>query len=361
MKIKMYKKELLETLKTVCYGIEKTHFPILNYVAIEAKDGYVNFRTTDLNTYIEAKTKPTIFEEGNICVDAKQFLNIVKSISEETVNLETDEIYLKIETENSNYKLETRSYDEFPIMEKPLNYGYTLGNFKETCELSLPSMKNPKTYFNETLDGLFFEAKDGTLSLVATNGNCMYCSQKNFYLTKDEEEFNFILPSDSVKKLSKILGFNGIRWFFDKELQLLFIYHNELRITCRTLDRKFPNFRAVLPKGRTTEVSFHKKEMEALLKASLNVGDNYAYLNFSKEHINLNKRDFSNSILYRQFGGEEIEIGIDAKKLLTLLKPIRDKVISFGLTDRLHAIEIITGNKENQILIMPIMITKKEA
>ena len=67
-------------------GVRKT-MPILQNVLVEAKDGFVNLTTTNLDLGIRCAVKANVLEEGSVTLPVKELGRIVRELAEMEVNV----------------------------------------------------------------------------------------------------------------------------------------------------------------------------------------------------------------------------------------------------------------------------------
>ena len=88
---------------------------ITSHIYIAAKNGVLNIRATDHEIGLAYKlSNVKITDEGYATANGKKLLDIIKSLKDDEVILETVNNYLYIKQKNSKYKLPMYKFEDFP-------------------------------------------------------------------------------------------------------------------------------------------------------------------------------------------------------------------------------------------------------
>ena len=112
MNFKINKKELLDALNISSKAVSSTTpLPTLSGIKFEIKNDHINLISSDSNISIlivldnKEKEILTVEQEGEIVIDSKYILEIVRKTDGDIINFETlDGDYIKIFGINSEYK-----------------------------------------------------------------------------------------------------------------------------------------------------------------------------------------------------------------------------------------------------------------
>ena len=110
-------KNALESIVTNTnpYLEKKDLSAITSHIFISAKDGILNIKATDHEIGLAYKlSNVKIMDEGNATANGKKLLDIIRSLKDEEVTLETVNNYLYIKQKNSKYKLPMYKFEDFP-------------------------------------------------------------------------------------------------------------------------------------------------------------------------------------------------------------------------------------------------------
>src|SRR5579871_1274099 len=90
MKTVVLADELQKALSFISHAIStRSQLPILLHVLLETKEGKLQVSATDLEIGMQTLIPATIDEPGGITVPAKLFLELVNSLPQDKVSLET--------------------------------------------------------------------------------------------------------------------------------------------------------------------------------------------------------------------------------------------------------------------------------
>jgi len=159
--------------------------PILRNVLVEASDGAVTLRTTNLDLAIRCTIKAEVEEEGGLTLPVRKLASIVRELPNLDVFVETDsKPSARIKSGGSKYQIVGIAADEFP----------PLPSFDDKHEFTLPQddvvgMLRSVSYAQSSdesryiLNGVFFNFADDKLTMVATDDpqSCLGAFRSNKY------------------------------------------------------------------------------------------------------------------------------------------------------------------------------------
>ena len=116
MKISCLKSDLLNGVQIVYKAVpSKTTMTILECILIEAFNGKIKLTANDTELGIETYINGNIKEEGDICIDARMFQEIVRKLPDNEINIETDNNMVStITCEKARFNISGKSSEEFP-------------------------------------------------------------------------------------------------------------------------------------------------------------------------------------------------------------------------------------------------------
>ena len=261
--------ELKNALQDVTGVVSKDlSMPILSHVLIEKDNSHISITGTNLEMQITVKA--SFIEADNfdpITVSGKKLYDIVRSLDDQNIQINTTKSRLILKTNNSTFKLSTLPANNFPTFEdiKPIetftiNQAQLLDLLNKT---SFSMASNPDVRF--ILCGLLLEVTPNNLTAVATDAHRLAISSTHLE-KKQTNNLNCILPRKAVLELSRIL--QG-----DKEAKVS-IGSNQLRVDFKDLsfisklmDGKFPaGYKGVIPTTATIEILLEKQMIRSALQ-----------------------------------------------------------------------------------------------
>jgi len=341
--LKVDKKEFIDGLSVVGKVVRTTPtMPILSNVKIEVKEGRGKIIGTDLEIgiiyYFSCEGEDTEF-----LVSERIIEDIVKSLSDETFIIDVNEGFIEIKSKNNLYKVRTVD-DEFPFInieniDKRIDFKTEYikkGLRKINFAIGLP--ERTRIEFTSAL----FEIKEDMVKIVGTDGNRL-ALYKNGDFKRDESEFEFLVPKQSINMLINVLsfekkdtitfGFSGKSFYYEGD-RIYFI--------SRLGQGKFPDYEMVLPKENSDFIILNREELiKALSRINLITREGTGKVTFERVDDTLKLYGFSTEI------GEGVEnIGIfegnlkngvkiffDTKRLIEGLKYIDDERVKMLVFD----------------------------
>ncbi|MBQ7073608.1 hypothetical protein IJM86_00750 [bacterium] len=105
---------MVDIVDIACRFVSKNStLPILQNIYLKASIDSLTVRATDMEKYVEMELPCNIMMEGAITVNAKMFLDVLKSIEEEKVELSVQGEQLQIKTLGDDFKINGISAGEY--------------------------------------------------------------------------------------------------------------------------------------------------------------------------------------------------------------------------------------------------------
>lgn len=278
MKFSIQRELLLQPISQVVGVVERRQtLPVLANFLIATTGNRLSITGTDMEVELVTTAEAKVESEGEITVPARKLVDIVRMLPEGVsvqAVLEGDK--LTVSSGRGRYTLSTLPATEFPATDQV----ETL----EVIKIQEATLKNllDKTSFamaNQDvryyLNGLLFDFHDGTLSTVATDGHRLAVCDLGSDLGLTGER-QLIVPRKGVLELSRMLS-------DDDALVELALGKNHIRLvkgssifTSKLIDGRFPEYKAVIPKGTDRHVKLDRSAfMQALQRASILSNEKY--------------------------------------------------------------------------------------
>ncbi len=193
------------------------------------------------------------------------------------------------------------------------------------------------------LKGVFFQLKEDSLSLVATDGRRLAVSTKKMPLNDQGE---FILPSMTVAELEKIpeLSENIDIAYTDRQVSIRMDlketensgFSNSIYLVSKVVEGKYPNFKQVIPKDDFNQAVVERELMQECVHRAALVSDEKVTLRLKHNEMEifgqstLGDASESMSISYE---GDDSVVSFNPKFLLDPLKSISSDKINFEFRD----------------------------
>ena len=115
MKFSVARSELLDTLSVVGKGMSaRSTLPILSGILISAGNGEIQLQATDLEVSVRRSCAALVEGDGQVVVPGKLITEIVRSLPEAAVTLETDGETAHIRCQHASFTIKTLNAKDFP-------------------------------------------------------------------------------------------------------------------------------------------------------------------------------------------------------------------------------------------------------
>lgn len=344
--------------------------PILGCFLFKVIESKLTIIASDLETTLQIQTEATCSEEkGSFAVAADLVMDIVKSLSDESLVLNFSQNELEIESFSGNYKMAVDDASAFPnTPETNQENEISLEAHVLNKALTNTSFATGTDELRAMLTGVCLDFQKEALVFVATDANKLVKYTRNDI--KSEEQKQLIIPKKPISVLTTALmgkdevvkiGYNNTNVSFEME--------NTVMI-CRLIDAKYPNYEGVIPKENPNTLIINRAELlKSIKRISIFANRSTHQLVFDKKGNSLTilteDKDYNNKAVENLTcvgDGNDLKIGFNARFLAEMLSNLTsDKVkIEMSLPNRAGIITpIIDTEEEDRImmLVMPVLIT----
>jgi DNA polymerase-3 subunit beta len=344
----------------------KTSLPILSTFLMEVKKDKVYFTANDLDVSLTTVVECEIDGEGTVAVPGKKFFEIARSLPDDIVEVNTEGEKIAVKCKRSRFRIVGKNADEFPkLPEQKALASFvvkteTLGNM---VEKTIYAVSGDLT--RPSLCGVLWEAKGGSLTMVATDGHRL--AKVDFEGGFDNlEGKEFIVSPKALNILRSMMDEAEEVKISLAENHITFDLGDSI-IYSRLIEGPFPDYNQVIPKNNNKELIVNREELTdacrrvAILSSAIT---HQVKLSIGTEvlTISVNTPDVGEAIeeLQCKFQGETLEIGYNARYLLDILKTIETEEIAFLLdrSDNTGIIVPVGDSQEihHQCLLMPLRL-----
>lgn len=363
MKIICFKNHLKEKLFFAEKNAAKiSNTPALNGVYLETNKNSLKIISTNLETGLEATIPAKIFKEGRAVVPVRIMAQLISTLFDEKITLESVGHGLNISTEKISSLIKGYPTEDFPKLPK----------IKKSCVFAVPSEKisqGLRWVYNaasssdlkpEIASVFFYIQNKVPLKLVATDS--FRLAEKTLdYTVKNAE--SFILPIKSAAEIIKLLENKeeNVQISFDNN-QINFS-GKDFNFVSRLIEGVFPSYESIIPKKFHADVLIKKDQLiDALRSASIFSGQlNEIIINIVPEDNLMEIRTQSGEIgehtsqLDAKITGEKVSLNFNYHYLLDGLQNINhpEALLRFGGENRPLLIQH-PGDSSCLYLVMPM-------
>ena len=340
MKFKVEKDILVKGIDMIQNVISsRSTLPILSNFLLEAQKDSVRLTATDLNIGISCVIPVNILEAGSVTIPARRFSNIIKELSESSVEVTTKKNNMvTIEAKNCLFKIIGLPADEFPKLPEFKD--------KEVIQLEQAVLKHMLnlTAFSVSMDearyilnGILFKLSQNTLSLVATDGKRLAISTKKIKQAVSKD-LRIIIPIKTIQELSRNLKDSGDVSLVVGQNQVLFDFKDSIIIS-RLIEGEFPDYSQVIPPSADSKITVNREQfLLAIRRAALLSTPDYQAVKFeifsSKMVVSKSTPDVGESReeVAIQYNGKEMVVGFNPVYLIDVLKNLAVENVEMELT-----------------------------
>ncbi len=247
----------------------KATMPILSNVLIEAEKDQISLTTTNLDLGIRCKIKAEVKETGSVTLPVKRLATIVRELPNVDVTFDASPNHqVKLTSGGSNFRIMGIGKEEFPpLPEFGDEKAYTLEQSELTAMLKSVAYAQSSDETRYILNGVYFNFKDGKLSLVATDGRRLALVSKELDVPAASAGA-IILPAKTVGELTRLLdkgeklkiNFNERRAAFqiatDKDTSGLI---DHVYLYSKVVEGNYPNYNQVIPKETHQRIKLERE------------------------------------------------------------------------------------------------------
>jgi DNA polymerase III subunit beta len=247
----------------------KATMPILSNVLIEAEKDQISLTTTNLDLGIRCKIKAEVKETGAVTLPVKRLATIVRELPNVDVTFDASPSHqVKLVSGGSNFRIMGIGKEEFPpLPEFGDEKSFTLAQAELTTMLRSVAYAQSADETRYILNGIYFNFKDGKLTLVATDGRRLALIGKEMDVPAANAG-SIILPAKTAGELMRLLdkgeklkiSFNDRRASFqigtDKDNSGLV---DSVYLYSKVVEGNYPNYQQVIPKETHQRIKLERE------------------------------------------------------------------------------------------------------
>ena len=366
------KRIFLDALNIAAKAISiSTPLPVLGGIKMVVENNSLTIISSDSNISIKTIIKNedekevlTINEEGEIVVESKYILEIVRKIDSDFINVEVfDNSIVKIYGGKSEFKINSMSVSDYPFINFDINSTpfkfdtYTF--FKIVDETSFACSEKDT---RPVLTGVNFKAEDGKLYVNATDS---YRLASKVVPIDENLSFNITIPKKYLSDIyHSITNVEEVEIAIDNQ-KIIFMFNNTI-IEARLLDDEFPDAKTLIPQSYSKVLTVKAKELAGAVDRSSFIkaeGKNVVKLNINDKEVvvtsvGTNGSSYEN-VGVVSFEGEPFEVSCSGKYLIDAIKAISADEITLSFSGELKPFVVSDKNDDSIIqLISPVRTYK---
>lgn len=318
---------------------------------ILVQDGYLIASNTELTV------KATLegIDGDNFIIPAKAF-DLITNLPAGDVSVTCDGDVVTIQMGSIKNKFKTLPVEQF---------AYARSDIDTNKEDVIPADELKKaishvTYAisenmgNRTMEGVFFECKDGKLNLVGLDGHRIAWDSLDM-----NGSFEMIVPKPAVEKIMQLDMQGNVSISHDKYGAVF--RTEDYEIYTRLIEGNYVNYRTLFTEGEIQTAVEKKALLDAINRAKLcGAQEDKApvLLNVSGQNINITYKnqtaDYTEDISTQIDVGDGLKIAFDPTLVMECVKAFECENISISFTSRKHPAIIHAEDSDMTALVLPV-------
>jgi DNA polymerase III subunit beta len=353
-----------------------TH-PVLANIKIEVTANPELIRLTgfDLSLGIQTSFIANVVEEGVLTLPAKLLNDIVSKLPSGDITLddEAGENLITITSASGRYQVRGMGAEEFPELPS-IEDGETdrlsATAFIDGLKGSLVACSQDET--KQILTGVYLKVNADCLEFAATDGHRLgivevYPAETEGQTTATDRAFEVTVPAKALRELDKMLGNRQDGDELELQLeqgQVVFAWGDQ-KLTTRTLEGKYPDYRLLIPKQFQRQITLDRKQLLSALERIAVLADQTNLVKFSIDgtgqsialSVEAQDRGSGRESLPAQISGADLDIAFNVKYLMDGLKTLPTQEITISMNGPLEPV-ILTplGGIKMTYLVMPVQL-----
>lgn len=370
MKFIVSSSNLLKNVNLISGVINTSNtLPILDNFLFELDGNQLKITGSDLETTITTNVEVESSENIKIAVPSKILSDTLKTFPDQPLTfIQKEDNLMEIISEQGNYQIALEAADDYPEapeVQDPSKSTMQAGILSEAIAKTLFATGNDE--LRPVMTGVFFQAGKDNFKFVATDAHRLVkYTRKDL---KSDESTEYIMPKKPLNLLKNILaGSNEDVQIEYNQTNTRFSFQN-IVLTCRLIDGKYPNYNAVIPKENPNVLTINRNLFLTSLKRVAifsNKTTNQVRLKLSGSALTINAEDldFSSKAEERlpcDYNGSDLQIGFNSKFLIEVLNNLQSDDITLEMSEpsRAGIIKPIDGLEDGEeilMLVMPVML-----
>ena len=362
---------LLKNLQQISGVISaNTVLSVLEDFLFELRGNTLTLTATDLETMMRVTMEVNDAQgDGRICIPSKILTDYLKNLPEQpiTFNVNEQDLSIEMSSDVGKYRIGGEKADDFPKEPAP----------GDTTAFSMPSIALieciNKTLFavsgdtlRPAMTGVFFELAADSISCVSTDAHRLVQFRRNDISCPTQE--GFVVPRKPLQQLRATLPADETQLQISYNSSHLFVSSNRLSLSCRLIDARFPDYKAVIPTDNPYKLTINRGDfVSALRRVSIfaNKTTNQVVLDINGNALQISAQDIDFSyegkeMLSCQYSGEDMKIAFNAKLMVEMVNNMDGTEVQLDLSTPTRAgifrpIDKVE-NEDVLMLLMPLMV-----
>lgn len=341
--------------------------PVLGCVLMNAREGQMTLRSTNLNVWASTTISVDIDAPGEALVNAATLYALVGKIGKDAaIYMALDNNILMVTSGKSRSRMRCLPVEDFPQMpeaKNPRSFDIDPNKFAAMISATLSAASNEATRYYLCGAQLAFVGKN-VLRIAATNGHLAAMAYADI-ANPSADRLSAIIPTSAAEGMLALCksASDSVSISIYENFASIHLASGEQLLT-RVIDGTFPDIERIRPSGVRLRPVVDRDSLASALASAIVFRDQrtgVVKLTFADGELNVECRSEDKGEgrfpADTDYDGERIEIGVNSKYLADAVSSLSSDTVVFGLTDAgtPFSIQSAIGARDISI-IMPVPV-----
>ena len=371
MKFQIQKNVFLDALSAAINAVpNKSTIQILNNFALRLEGNVLEVSATDLDLGIRVKVEVEGQRDGSVVINARKLLELVKSLvdpSITTVSVDVENFLAKIRWSEKGQAsitgFDASDFPPFPEVSEGENLSFAKSELEFLVEKTKFATSTDSTRLS--LNGIFMEAQDGKVSMIATDGHRLgraAIEQEGASLSN-----GVIIPRKPLEHILHMAKNDATIEVRTSSTHILFSTES-IQVISKLYEGPYPNYRAVIPQNFERNAQLNTVEFLNKMRSVISMANARTHkvrLQFDGNNLELSANDpdvggDSREALAVTHNGEgSFSIGFDGRYITEIFSMCKTEETVMKMNNPIGAciIEPVGDDLNFSFLLMPTHLT----
>ncbi len=362
---------LLKNLQQISGVISaNTVLSVLEDFLFELRGNTLTLTATDLETMMRVQMDVNDAEgSGRICIPSKILSEYLKNLPEQpiTFNINEQDLSIEMSSDVGKYRIGGEKADDFPKEPAPGDTtGFTIPSITLLEAINNTLFAVSGDTLRPAMTGVYFELATDSITFVSTDAHRLVQFRRTDIACPAKD--GFVVPKKPLQQLRATLAADESILQLAYNSSHLFITGDKLSLSCRLIDARYPDYKAVIPTDNPYRLTINRADfVGALRRVSIfaNKTTNQVVLDINGNALQISAQDIDFSyegkeMLSCQYSGEDMKIAFNAKLMVEMVNNLDGSEVQLELSTPTRAGIFRSIDKvENEdvlMLLMPLMV-----
>lgn len=364
MKIKCSRTDLFVAVSGVSRAVSsKTAIPSIEGILIRTFEDKIVLTGYDLEIGITTSVPAAVDSEGEIVINARLLLDIIRKSNDDVITIETNErsqVILICGIARFEFSgIPATDFPDLPSPDTETALSIAGNEIKEMIERTLFAVAQDNQKPVHT--GTKFFIENDMLTLVSVDGYRLAVCRKS---TESAEEKRFVIPAKTLLEVSRLIGDSEEEIYISTAKRYAVFSLKGYSVVTRLLEGDFLDYKRAIPEGYMTRVKIDVNLLfNSVERTSLIITDKFkspVRLKFENNTVSVscvtalgNAYDELNA----DINGNDVEIGFNNRYILDALRHCGVSEVILEINEPTSPMKIVPADGSDFLfLVLPVRI-----